>query len=250
MSLPEAFLTRPMAHRGLHDRANGVAENSRSAFQKAIAYGYGIELDVQMSSDNQALVFHDYDLRRLTEASGAVRLRTGAELSDLKLSDSQDYIDTLGDILRLINGAVPILIEIKDQDGAMGPKVGTLEKVVSDALRFYSGPAAVMSFNPHSVARMADFLPDVPRGLVTSSYKKGNWPLKQETRDRLREIPDFEAVGASFISHEYDDLDRSRVAELKAQGASIFCWTVRSADEEKAARKVADNVTFEDYLPT
>ena len=250
MSLPPEFLIRPIAHRGLHDRENGIAENSRAAFQAAIDRGYGIELDVQMSADGEALVFHDYDLRRLTGQSGAVRLRLGEELRAIQLSDSQDRIDSFSDILQFIDGAVPILIEIKDQDGGMGPKVGTLENVVSDALHAYSGQAAVMSFNPHTVGVMAQLCPDRPRGIVTSSYRKGEWPLSDMTRDHLRGIPDFDDVGASFISHEHDDLSRDRVADLKSRGASILCWTVRNQAEQAKALEIADNITFEDYLPS
>ncbi len=250
MNLPPEFLSRPIAHRGLHDRENGIAENSRAAFQAAIDAGYGIELDIQMSADGEALVFHDYDLRRLTGQSGAVRLRLGEELRAIRLSDSQDRIDSFSDILKFIGGAVPILIEIKDQDGGMGPKVGTLENVVSDALQNYKGLAAVMSFNPHTVGVMAQLCPDRPRGIVTSSYRKGEWPLSDKKRNHLRGIPDFDAVGACFVSHEHEDLGSSRVAELKSQGAKILCWTVRSAEEEVKALKVADNITFESYLPT
>ena len=106
-----------------------------------------------------------------------------------------------------------------------------------------------MSFNPHAVAVLRDIAPDIPRGLVTSAYTaKGMAAIPPATRDILREIPDFDRVGACFISHSAADLDRARVAEIKASGATILCWTVRSAAQEKICRDVADNVTFEGYL--
>jgi glycerophosphoryl diester phosphodiesterase len=152
-------------------------------------------------------------------------------------------------VLELVAGRVPVLIEIKDQDGAMGPNVGPLEAAVAEAIAGYSGPLAVMSFNPHSVAAMADLSPKVPRGLVTSAYRPHDWPLPQATCDRLRDIPDFDRCGASFISHEVDDLSRPRVQELKQQGAVILCWTVTSQQAEQKAREIAHNITFEQYLP-
>jgi glycerophosphoryl diester phosphodiesterase len=105
-----------------------------------------------------------------------------------------------------------------------------------------------MSFNPESIAAMARLAPGVPRGLTTSAYDPEDWaPLPPAVCDRLRDIPDYDRVGASFISHEAADLGRPRVAGLKAQGARILCWTVRSPAEEAAARAVAENVTFEGY---
>jgi len=131
----------------------------------------------------------------------------------------------------------------------MGPNVGALEAATARALSGYKGAFAVMSFNPHSVAAMAELLPDAPRGIVTSAYTAEDWPtVPAATRDILRDIPDFDRTGSSFISHEAADLDRPRVAELKAAGATILCWTIKSAAEEAKARKVVHNITFEQYL--
>ena len=250
MTLPNAFLDTPIAHRGLHDRAAGVIENSRSAFERAIAAGFAIELDLQLSSDDHAMVFHDYDLGRLTHHKGPVRQRSAKELSGLKLKDGVDAINDLPEILALVRGAVPLLIELKDQDGAMGSNIGTLEAAVAKALSAYDGPVALMSFNPHSVIRLAELLPDVPRGIVTSAYDPKIWPLPKPICARLRDIPDYDAANASFISHEWSDLDRPRVAELKSSGASILCWTVKSKADADTALRIADNITFEDYVPS
>ena len=126
-----------------------------------------------------------------------------------------------------------------------------VQRLAIPALKVASvdGPVALMSFNPHAVAKMAELCPDRPRGLVTSSYDPADWPLDAATCARLRDIPDFDRTGSSFISHEAHDLDRARVAELKAAGANILCWTIKSAAQEADARKVAQNVTFEGYLP-
>ncbi|MEP5728858.1 MAG: glycerophosphodiester phosphodiesterase family protein [Sulfitobacter sp.] len=248
MTLPAAFYETPLAHRALHDIADGRPENSRAAIRAAISAGFGIEIDVQLSLDGAAIVFHDYVLDRLTGQTGAIRQHSARDLAKMPLIGGQEGIPDLPEILDLIAGQVPLLIEIKDQDGAMGPNVGVLEKATAEALQNYEGALAVMSFNPHAVGSMAELLPDVPRGIVTSAYDVKDWPLPSETCDRLREIPDYDRVGASFISHEVDDLERARVAELKAQGAMICCWTVRSAQQEASARQVADNITFEGYV--
>ena len=248
MRLPDSFYRQPMAHRALHDVAQGRPENSRAAIQAAIAAGYGIEIDVQLSADDQAMVFHDYALERLSAGTGAVRLLGAEVLGETVLTGGDEGIPTLPEALALVAGQVPLVIEIKDQDGAMGTGVGPLEQATAKALAGYRGDVAVMSFNPHSVAAMAGLLPDVPRGIVTSAYRENDWPLPKHVCDSLRTIPDYDRVGACFISHEVDDLDRPRVAELKAQGAMICCWTVRDATTEAQARRIVDNITFEGYL--
>ncbi|MBM1555605.1 phosphodiesterase [Sulfitobacter mediterraneus] len=247
MTLPRGFVDLPLAHRALHDVAQGRPENSRAAIRAAIEAGYGIEIDVQLSADGAAMVFHDYALDRLTHDSGAVRLRSAADLKAVPLRGGDEGIPDLPEVLQLVAGQVPLLIELKDQDGAMGTNLGPLEQATAAALKGYAGPVAVMSFNPNSVAMMRDLLPDVPRGIVTSAYRYGEWPLSKPTCDHLREIPDYDRTGSCFISHEVDDLDRARVAEIKAQGAMICCWTVRSFEVEQQARQIADNITFEGY---
>lgn len=248
-ALPGVFTRTPIAHRALHDISDGRPENSRAAIRAAIAAGYGIEIDLQLTTDAQALVFHDYDLGRLTGQSGPVRGLSREQACSVALRHGDgETIPTLSEIVALVDGQVPLLIEIKDQDGAMGTAIGPLEQATAAALRGYSGPVAVMSFNPHSVARMAELAPDLPRGLVTSGYDPAEWPLPVATCERLRQIPDFDSCGASFISHDKADLENPRVAELRADGVPVLCWTVRSPSEEAEARCHADNVTFERYL--
>lgn len=248
-ALSPAFLGVPLAHRALHDVAQGRPENSRAAIHAAIEAGYGVEIDLQLSADGQAMVFHDYALNRLADDTGPIRAKTEAQLRRTNLTGGSEGIPTLSEVLDLVDGRAALLIEIKDQDGAMGPNVGRLEEAAARALEGYDGPAAFMSFNPHATAAMVDMSPDTPRGIVTSAFALKDWfLLPSRTRDHLRTIPDFDRVQADFISHEVADLPRPRVAELKARGVPILCWTVRSPEQEIEARKVADNVTFEGYL--
>lgn len=247
--LAQVFLDAPIAHRGLHDVTDGRPENSRAAIRAAIAAGYGIEIDLQMTSDAQAMVFHDYDMGRLTGMPGAIRLVSSDQARATPLLGGDDaFIPSLVDVLELVEGRAPLLIELKDQDGAMGMSIGPLERATAAALAGYQGPVALMSFNPNSVAMLADLLPDIPRGIVTSAYDPEEWPLSQAVCDRLRGIPDYERTRSCFVSHEVEDLARPRVAELKAAGADILCWTSKSAQQDQEARRVARNVTFEGYL--
>ena len=211
--LPPEFLAVPLAHRALH--GPGRAENSLAAVEAAVAAGYGIEIDVQLTADGRAVVFHDEDLARLTEETGAVRARMAAELGRVALKAGGGTIPTLPQVLEAVAGRVPLLIEVKDQDGSMGPRVGELEQAVAIDLAPYEGPVAVMSFNPYSVDALRHYAPSVPRGLTTCSWDPEDWPgVPGETCARLRDIPDFGSTGASFISHQASDLDRPRVLEL------------------------------------
>jgi glycerophosphoryl diester phosphodiesterase len=247
IALPDAFLRAPIAHRALHDRTAGRPENSLAAVAAAVTAGYGIEIDVQPSADGQAMVFHDEDLGRLTDETGPIRVHQAAILGTIALRGG-GTIPTLPQVLDLVAGRVPLLIEIKDQSGNLSAADGVLEPAVAKALHGYAGPVALMSFNPESVAAMAALAPSVPRGITTSAYDPSDWaPVPAAACDRLRDIPDYDRVGASFISHQAADLSRPRVAALKAAGARILCWTIASARAEAEARRVADNVTFEGY---
>lgn len=246
--LPPEFLNSPIAHRAYHNIADGRPENSIAAIRAAIDAGYGIEIDIQMSQDCAAIVFHDYSLDRLTLETGLVADRTAAELTSILLKGSEEAVPTLAKVLDTVKGRVPLLIEIKDQDGQLGPNVGALEKSVISDLAEYSGPVALMSFNPHSVAELARLAPHIPRGITTCAYLTEDWPgIPQGTLDLLKPLPDVQRTGSCFISHEASDLGNPAIAPLRKQGLSILCWTIRSQDEETRARAVADNVTFERY---
>ncbi|MFS4580967.1 glycerophosphodiester phosphodiesterase family protein [Phaeobacter sp. C3_T13_0] len=249
-TLPAAFLSMPITHRALHNVRDGRPENSRAAILAAIEAEYGIEMDLQLSSDGCAMVFHDYALERLADGTGLVADHTRAQLRTIPLKGGDgECIPDLSEILALVDGRVPLLIELKDQDGNMGTGIGALEADTVRQLQGYKGPVALMSFNPHSVVELARLAPDLPRGITTCYYDPVSWrELTAETCDHLRRIPDFDRTEACFISHDVRDLTSERVAELRARGVPVLCWTVTSAEMETEARKYADNVTFERYL--
>lgn len=246
--LPEVFLTTPLAHRAYHKRSEGRPENSLPAMRAAIAAGYGIECDLQLTKDGQALVFHDEWLERLTTAKGFVRDHRLAEMQAIGLKDCAEPAPALSQVLALVAGRVPLLIELKDPTDTMSDTDGRLEAATAAALSGYGGPVALMSFNPHVVAHLARLAPTIPRGLTTAAYDYEGWaPLPPARCDALREIADYDRTLSSFISHEAADLTRPRVAELKEGGAAVLTWTIRSPADEAKARAVAQNITFENY---
>jgi glycerophosphoryl diester phosphodiesterase len=249
-ALPPEFLRVPLAHRALHDAASGRAENSLAAIEAACEAGYGIEIDVQRTADCRAVVFHDDDLLRLTGKGGSIHDVTAAEAGTISLRAGGGTIPTLAECLGAVRGRSPLLVEIKDQSGEMGPATGELERTVAADLEGYAGPVAVMSFNPHSVAAMKRLAPAIARGLVTCAWTREDAPtLGDEAREALAQMTMFGLTGSAFVSHDVHDLRSPELARLKAGGVPILTWTVRSQEQEHLARAVADNITFEGYLP-
>ena len=247
-ALPKDFLRLPIAHRAYHDRDAGRPENSREAIEAAMAAGYGIEIDLQLSSDGEAMVFHDYTLDRVTAETGDVDARDAATLSAIPLAGGKAGIPTFAEVLTQVAGRVPLLVELKDQDGRSAHAPGTLEARAAALVEGYDGPLAFMSFNPRMVGRLAELAPDWPRGLTTCAYEGEHFAhLSAEEKAYMQALGAVEPTGSSFISHEWKDLTRDSVTALRAKGLPVFCWTIRSAEEEAQARMHADNVTFEHY---
>lgn len=248
--LPESFLNRPLAHRGLHNHSEGIPENSLAAIKAAIHKGYGVEIDLQLSADGRAMVFHDGEMERMTGMQGCIREWTAKRLNGIYLNGGCEQIPAFAEVLDIVQGQIPLLIELKDQHGMMGMTCGTLEQAVAAALEHYWGPTAVMSFNPNMIYLLSDIAPHLTCGLTTCSFNKPDWPAMEiKELDRLRNIADYDHSTVTFISHEASDLMSPRVAELKKAGAQILCWTVLTHEQEKVARNVAQNITFEGFLP-
>ena len=205
---------------------------------------------MQLTEDDQAVVFHDYELDRLTGETGSVRQRSAADMAGITLTGGSDRVPGFAEVLDMVAGQVPLLVEIKDQDGALGADVGPLEAAVAGALGTYNGPVAVMSFNPNAVAIVHKEDPELAVGLVIYDFASDadNADIPPARLKALTEIADYDRVGACFVSHDRNDLARPRIAELKQAGAAILCWTIRSKDQEAKARLLADNITFEGYL--
>ena len=228
----EALKALPFAHRGLH--GGGRIENSRAAFEAAIAIGHGIELDVRLTGDAQAYVFHDADLGRLSEASGYVLGRTSAELDAIRLKGGDETIPSLVEILRLIGGRVPLLIELKAPDRIVAP----LCAAVLDALDEYRGAVGVMSFNPEVGRWFRLNAPEVTRGLVVTEDRKPRRKLVERRLALWRSKPDF-------LAYDVRDLPSRLAARARRRGIPVFTWTCRSAEDEARARLHADQIIHE-----
>ena len=216
------------AHRGLH--GHGRVENSPSAFRAAIAAGIGIECDVQLTADDEALVFHDWDLDRLTDKQGPVRGRTLEMLSKVPLHGGE-AIWALPELLAEIAGRVPLLIEIKSRREAPH---APLCRAVQRALASYSGSAAVMSFNPDVARWFAANEPAVVRGLVvTEDGQPGAFAASHA-------ILVESYARAEFIAHDVRDLPSPLAATLRERGLPVLTWTVDDAARLAKAREFAD----------
>jgi len=163
--LPSSLLNTPITHRTLHDVASGRPENSVEGALAAIERGYGIEIDLQLSSDGEAMVFHDYELDRLTNETGLVTERTARELSSIGLKGGDASIPRFSDFLKLVNGSVPLLVELKAQNRSFGAESAAMALSCKKAIEGYSGDVGFMSFNPFMMAQFQTHLPDRPRFL-------------------------------------------------------------------------------------
>lgn len=223
--------TAAYAHRGLHQP--GVPENSLTAFRDAIERGMGIECDVQRSSDGHAIVFHDFELDRLTGESGLVNLRTSEDLSRIELAGSGDRIPTLKRMLDEVAGRVPVLIEIKSR-GSSFKQAGALCQAVRRVLEGYTGQHAVMSFDPRVGRWFAERSPLTVRGLVVTEENGKTLPGMIRRRLSLWTAkPDFLAYDIRDLPSRFADGQRKR-------GLPVLTWTVRSAEHRERAEEHAD----------
>jgi glycerophosphoryl diester phosphodiesterase len=247
VSAPAAWLTaRPVAHRGYHDRDAGRIENTIPAAEAAIARGFAIECDVQLTKDDVAIVFHDDTFDRLTESTGAVALRTLAELKAIPLRGTDARIPTLDELLAVIAGRVPLFAEFKS--GFDGNR--RLEQVAAPRLNAYAGPLAVMSFDPGSVLALKKLAPALPRGMVADSFTDREWlPIPPLRRLALRHLAAAPLVGPSFVAFGVHDLPADAPLFLRHLGMPLLTWTVRTEADRATARRYADQIIFEGFDP-
>jgi len=233
----------PVAHRGLWS-PDGAPENSLAAFQAACAAGYGVELDVQLSADGEAMVFHDDGLERMTGASGRLRERTAADLSTLRLNQGDEAIPTLAETLALIGRRAMVHIELKTPFGEVGP----LERRVCEVLKDHAGPTCVIGFNPYSHAWFADHHPAVLRGLDSYAYADASAErLAPDLRRAFARLDHVEIARPHFLALGLDMLPSEPAAALRAAGMPVVAWTVRSPGQWDAVRACCDNVIFEGF---
>ena len=231
------------AHRGLHDTEH--PENALSAFALAVKSGYGIELDVRLSKDGVLVVFHDDTLDRVVGCPGRVIDFTAKELSEMRLCGSEEGIPTLEEVLNLVNGRVPLLLEIKE-----GASDNTVSLAVAEALKGYGGPLLIESFNPLSLSRIKEALPQIPRGLLCDHYtknkdfRKPTYYLLQWFLLNFKAKPDFYAY--NYQNRTYLPFRLVRMLHR----LPTFAWTVRTQVDREICRESGfTTIIFEDFIP-
>lgn len=242
------WLKRPIAHRGLHDAARGIVENSASAISAAVGKGYAIEVDLQRAKGDMPVVFHDTNLDRLTHEMGPVSARDVETLRTMPLRESKDKILSLPDLFALVGGYVPLVLEVKS---AWQPD-RTFEANIAKALESYSGPAAVMSFDPSSVAAFRRAAPKLPRGLIAGRFANtGHWDdLTAMQRFAMRHLLTAAFARPHFIAYDIDALPAFAPLIAKVMfGLPLLTWTVRTDADRERALRYADAMIFEGIDP-
>lgn len=227
-----------IAHRGLHDEE--CPENSLPAFQKAIDKGYAIELDVRLLADNNVVVFHDEQISRMTSGDKYINNLTKDTILDYNLKDSKEKIPLFSQVLELVDGKVPLLIEIKNEGNP-----GELEKQVLKMLKEYKGEYAIQSFNPYVVEWFKDNAPEITRGIL-SSYFKGE-KLACYKKFALKRMLLNKKCEPMFISYDVRNLPNRYVR--KYENLPILTWVVRSQQDYERVIKFSDNIIFENFTP-
>jgi glycerophosphoryl diester phosphodiesterase len=239
---------RPIAHRGLHDAALGLIENTAGAARAAIAAGYGIETDVQISADGEAMVHHDDVLGRLTEGEGRLDQKSAAELKRVPFRGSDEHMLTLGELCELVGGRGTMLIEIKSRFDGDDRLPARVAKILSG----YRGPAAPMSFDPRQVTKVRDKAPGLVCGIVAAKYHPHPyWDLMPFwMRHSMGYLLTGLAARAQFVAYGVDDLPA--LAPLLARrvlGLPLLTWAVRTEAERRTAARWADQMIFEGFRP-
>jgi glycerophosphoryl diester phosphodiesterase len=238
------LVARPIAHRGLHNKTDGILENTASAFAGAVAGNYAIECDLQLTGDGEAVVMHDETLDRVMDGTGWVRDHSVRELKALAYRVGSDRVQSLGDLLDQVAGQVTLVIELKSNfDSDVRLAVRAL-----DVLAGYDGPCCLMSFDPVLVQAVAEMSPHTVRGITadrtTDSYYRA-LPFSQ--RLNLRHMDHLDKTQPHFISYYFRDLPFVPVQAIRAAGHPIITWTIRNKNEEQLARRYSDQITFEGY---
>jgi glycerophosphoryl diester phosphodiesterase len=244
----EWLTARPVAHRGLHDAAASIIENTPSAFTAAVAANYAIECDIRLSADGEAMVFHDDTLERLTLGSGRVDAMSAADLQRVAFRATGDRMMRLGELRDLAAGRSALFIEIKSRfDGDL-----RLVTRAAQILQPYGGRAALMSFDPAPIAALRTLAPHLPRGIVAERrYSHREWqPLSARTKRSLAYFQHALRSRPQFIAYSVVDLPSPipRIART-VFGLPVLTWTVRTEMDRERAARYADQIIFEGFRP-
>lgn len=249
--MTQALFPRPIGHRGLHNRAAGIIENSASAFEAAISGNFAIECDVQLTSDGVPVIFHDGDMQRLLGKPGAVADTTAADITASPLLDSAagDRPQRFSEFLSQIAGRTLLQIELKHQRDTTNTQL--LARSVAEGLKAYDGPVTVESFDPNLLTSIRQFGFAGPRGIITYDYADADedTQLTEEQRFTLRHLLHWHETQFDFISCAKDALELPAIKFWRALGKPVTAWTIRSKVEAEAARPHIDQIVFEGFDP-
>ncbi|MFM8751078.1 glycerophosphodiester phosphodiesterase family protein [Rhabdaerophilum sp.] len=244
----EAVFARAIAHRGLHDAAAGVIENTRSAFAAALHAGFGMECDLQISADGEAMVFHDFTLDRLTTSSGRVDQMTANQIRHVSFKAGGDRIQSLAELLMQVEGQQALVVEVKsrfDGNTAICTRIAALVKA-------YSGPLALKSFDPAMIRALRAAGVARPLGIVAmNAYEYPDYAgLSAEQKHALGNLLHFGETRPDFLSWKHQDLPSAAPYLCRSQlGLPVMGWTIRSAEEAARARPHIDQIVFEGFQP-
>jgi glycerophosphoryl diester phosphodiesterase len=238
---------RPIAHRGLHDISSAIIENTAAAFSAAVASGYGIETDLQISADSEAMVHHDDALGRLTEGSGLLADMNAAQIKAVRFKSGTGRILTLEELCDLVAGRAALLLELKSRfDGDM-----RLAKRAIGVLANYRGPVALMSFDPALIEFVRHNAPSLPRGIVAERhYSHPEWDgLPRSEKRNLACLLHIPRSRPQFLAYSVKDLPAMLPLAWRMMGLPLLTWTVRNEDDRHAAARWADQIIFEGRRP-
>jgi len=249
MRAPDWLTARPIAHRGLHDRARGIVENMPGAISAAVAGNFGIEVDIQLSADGEAMVHHDDGLGRLNDGQAALATLTAAELKRVPFKDTRERMMSVGDLCDLVDGRVPLLIEVKSHFDGDRKLVARLAQV----LAAYRGPAAAMSFDPDQVLALRQAVPQLTRG-ITAQRRYDDDPywakLSPEKRDGMLHLRHAFATRPHFVAYWVQQLPAPAPWIARHLfGCPLLTWTVRTPAQRAVAARHADQMIFEGFVP-
>lgn len=228
---------RQVAHRGLHDRELGIPENSLPAFARAVEHGKAIELDLHATADNRLVVLHDFQLKRMTGVPGIVEEWTLEDLRKLRLQGTDAQIPTLDEVLELVNGRIPLLLEIKSE--RLG-EVGRLEPVLMKRLASYQGEFILEAFNPEVLVWLHRHAPQYIRGQL-GNLDDENRQFKFYSRHLM-----FNPLSRpDFIAFDIQKIDYKLRLACKKHGLPLLGWTIRTEAELKKADRLCDGVIYE-----
>jgi glycerophosphoryl diester phosphodiesterase len=245
---PDWLTARPVAHRGLHDRARGIIENMPGAARAAIEGNFAIECDIQLTADGEAMVHHDDALGRLTEGSATLLRLTAEELRAVRFKNTPEKMMSLGDLCALVEGRVPIVIEVKSHFDGDRKLVGRMAQVLAS----YSGPAAGMSFDPDQVQALREAMPELPRGIVAERvYTEADWPeASPAQRKGMLHLRHAFRTRPHFVAYWVNDLPAPAPWIARhVFGLPLLTWTVRDSEQRERAARFADQMIFEGFRP-